>query len=553
VARLPRSIKQVGKRPTIVAGTAAVAALGLTFAIAQPSWGSGGAVAPAQPGSGGTVTLSGGGDGTATPIKHVVVIFNENISFDHYFGTYPNATNTDGTKFTAAPNTPAVNGLTTSLLTNNPNGVNPKRLSSTQPLTCDQGHGYSAEQKAYNSGLADKFPAFTGVESCSAPDVGVPGLVMDYYDGNTVTGLWNYAQNYAMSDNSYDTVYGPSTPGAINLISGQTHGGYAVTPAGVKTTDAGVVTNADANGVGTVIGDPDPAFDDCSNGSNHLVSTGKNIGDLLNAKNVSWGWFQGGFAPSTPATATTKAVCATTHTNVGGASIRDYSPHHNPFEYYASTANVHHTAPASVAEIGHAGPANHQYDLSYFYKAVDENNLPAVSYVKAAEYQDGHAGYSDPIDEQVNTVSVINALEKSKDWKSTAVVIAYDDSDGWYDHVAPPNVNSSTSVVNDALNGAGVCNTQSRVALGGYQDRCGYGPRTPLLVVSPYAKTNYVDHSVTDQTSILSFIETNWNTGTIGDNSFDTLAGSLNSMFDFSKRHSDRIILNPTTGAVVQD
>ena len=553
MARLPRTIKQVGKRPAVVAGTAAVAALGLTFAIAQPSWGSGNVVTPAAPGSGGLVTLSGGGDGTATPIKHVVVIFNENISFDHYFGTYPNAANTDGTKFVAKKNTPAVDGLTGALLTNNPNGVNPKRLSSSQPLTCDQGHGYLAEQKAYDNGLADKFPQFTGVESCSSPDVGVPGLVMDYYDGNTVTGLWNYAQNYAMSDNSYDTVFGPSTPGAVNLISGQTGGGYAVTAAGVKTTDAGVVADANASGIGTVIGDPDPAFDDCANTSDHLALTGKNVGDLLNAKGVSWGWFQGGFGATTPATATSKAVCSAAHANVGGASIRDYSPHHDPFEYYTSTANVHHTAPASVNEIGHSGQANHQYDLSYFYKALGDNKLPAVSFLKMSEYQDGHAGYSDPIDEQQGTVEAINALEKSKDWKSTAVVIAYDDSDGWYDHVAPPNANSSSSATNDGLNGAGACNTQSRAPLGGEQDRCGYGPRTPLLVISPYAKSNYVDHSVTDQTSILKFIEGNWGTGPIGGGSFDSVAGSLNSMFDFSKRTSDRVILDPKTGAVLRD
>src|SRR5689334_23872385 len=91
--------------------------------------------------------------GTATPIRHVVVIFNENISFDHYFGTYPNAANTDGTRFVAKKDTPAVDGLSTALLNNNPNGANPKRLSSSQPLTCDQGHGYLAEQKAYNNGL----------------------------------------------------------------------------------------------------------------------------------------------------------------------------------------------------------------------------------------------------------------------------------------------------------------------------------------------------------------------------------------------------------------
>jgi phospholipase C len=555
VATLPRSIKQATGRPAIIAGTAAAAALGLTFALAQPSWGSGAAAAPAQPGPGGSVLLGDGGSGSATttPIKHLVVLFNENVSFDHYFGTYPNAANTDGTKFSAKKNTPAVDGLTGALLNNNPNGVNPKRLASTQALTCDQGHGYGAEQKAYDNGLVDKFPANTGVESCSAPDQGVPGLVMDYYDGNTVTALWNYAQNYAMSDNSYGTVYGPSTPGAVNLISGQTHGGYAVTAAGVKTTDSAVVAGADTNGVGTVIRDPDPAFDDCANTGDHLVMTGRNIGDLLNAKGVSWGWFQGGFGATAAASTAGKAVCGQSHTNVGGATITDYSPHHNPFEYYASTANIHHTAPASLSEVGHGGQANHQYDLSYLYQAISADKLPAVSFVKQGEYQDGHAGYSDPTDEQHGVVTLINALEKSKDWKNTAVVVAYDDSDGWYDHVAPPNVNSSSDPATDALNGAGVCNTQSRVPLGGYQDRCGYGPRMPLLVISPYSKANYVDHSVTDQTSILKFVEDNWKTGAIGDNSFDSLAGSLNSMFDFGKHEADRIILDPASGAVLRD
>jgi phospholipase C len=173
--------------------------------------------------------------------------------------------------------------------------------------------------------------------------------------------------------------------------------------------------------------------------------------------------------------------------------------------------------------------------------------------VKQAEYQDGHAGYSDPLDEQQGVVSLVNALEKSKDWKNTAVVIAYDDSDGWADHVAPPNVNSSADPSTDALDGAGVCNSQSRIPLAGYQDRCGYGPRLPMLVISPFAKANYVDHSVTDQTSIINFIEANWKTGSIGDGSFDSVAGSLNPFFDFTKRHADRILLDPTTGAVTQD
>jgi phospholipase C len=490
-----------------------------------------------------------GNGSTATPIKHVVVIFQENVSFDHYFGTYPVAANTNGSKFVAKPGTPTVNGLSSALLNRNPNLGNPQRLSPAQALTCDQGHGYGAEQKAFDSGLMDKFVQYTNSESCGAPDTTAPNLVMDYYDGNTVTGLWNYAQNFAMSDNSYSTVFGPSTPGALNLVSGQTHGGYAVDPTGKKVTDAGVVSSPDANGIGTVINDPDPAFDDCANNKNHLAMTGTNVGDLLNQKNVSWGWFQGGFRPT--ATTAGKAVCGSTHKNIGGATQTDYNPHHQPFEYYQSTANPHHLPPTSVDAIGHADQANHQYDMSDFNVALNAGNLPAVSFLKAANYQDGHAGYSDPLDEQHFVVDTINTLQKSKDWSSTAVVIAYDDSDGWYDHAMPPITNSSHDPAADAFNGAGVCGNGT--PLGGFQDRCGYGPRQPLLVVSPYAKTNFVDHSITDQSSILKFIEDNWRTGQIGNGSFDAIAGPLDAMFNFSgEKRADTLILDPVTGQPVK-
>jgi len=490
---------------------------------------------------------------TATPIKHLVVIFDENVSFDHYFGTYPNAANTDGTKFTAAKHTPKVDGLTTKLLTKNPNLYNPNRLTPAQALTCDQDHGYGHEQLAYDNGKADQFVQHTEKDQCTGQPIlfGEPGLVMDYYDGNTVTGLWNYAQNYAMSDNSYDTVFGPSTPGAINLISGQTHGIFAVDPVThQKITDAFTVASPDANGVGTVINDPDPAWDDCSD-NNHTSTfalgamSGPNIGDLLNDKGVTWGWFQGGFKP-TGTNSAGYAVCGAAHSNVGGISAIDYSPHHNPFEYYQSTANPHHLAPSSVAAIGHTDQANHEYDLSDFDAAVAAHNLPSVSFLKAPEYQDGHAGYSDPLDEQTFLVNTINKLEKSPEWSSTAVVIAYDDSDGWYDHVSPTIVNGST----DAANDTALCGS-ARIAAQ-QQDRCGYGPRLPLLVISPWSKTNFVDHNRTDQSSILKFVEDNWSAGRIGGTSFDQTAGSINSMFDFHQRpDTDPLVLNPTTGAVV--
>lgn len=475
---------------------------------------------------------------TTTPIKHIVVIFQENVSFDHYFGTYPKAANPAGEPaFHARAGTPTVNGLNDFLLNHNLNSANPARIDRTQPLTCDQDHAYGAEQKAFDGGLMDKFVQFTDVESCGAPDISLPGLVMDYYDGNTVTAEWNYAQHFALNDNSYGTTFGPSTPGALNLISGQSHGASA--------------SSSVANG--TVLGDPNPALDDCSPPSvNNITMSGQNIGNLLNAIGVSWGWFQGGFRPS--AVNGGVATCGNKTANIGGAMIADYSPHHEPFQYYASTANPHHLSPTSTADIGtQADQANHNYDLQDFWAAAQAGNLPAVSFLKAKEAQDGHAGYSDPLDEQQFLVNTINALEKLPTWSSTVVIIAYDDSDGWYDHVLGPVVSQSADAANDALEGSNLCGTNST---GLYQDRCGYGPRLPLLVISPWAKQNFVDHTVTDQSSILRFIEDNWQTGQIGDDSFDAKAGTLSNMFDFG-RHGDEddrartLFLDPNTGLVI--
>ena len=486
---------------------------------------------------------------TATPIQHLVVIFQENVSFDHYFGTYPQAANTDGNPFHAATWTPSVNGLTPALLAYNPNSASPQRLTPAQALTCDQNHAYTAEQKALDGGLMDKFVQSTNNSNCSAPNYSAPGLVMDYYDGNTVTGLWNYAQRYAMSDNFYGTVFGPSTPGAINLVSGQTYGATGVDANGNVVTDPKVVGSPRPSGTGTDFGDQDPYYDACSNRAGTLLKmTGPSIGDELNAKGVTWGWFEGGFAP-TSTTSTGAPVCGATHTNIGGETVTDYIPHHEPFQYYASTANPDHTPPASLAEVGRGGQANHQYDLSWFFKALAGGNLPSVSFLKAAAYQDGHAGYSDPLDEQQFLVSTINAIQHSRYWRNTAIMITYDDTDGWYDHVMPPIINSSADPVTDALNGPGVCGNGT--PLGGFQDRCGYGERMPFLLISPYAKTDYVSNTTADQSSILAFIEDNWLGGQrISSSSYDNLAGSLNDMFSWDHPNFGPFLLNAATGEV---
>jgi len=467
---------------------------------------------------------------TATPIRHLVVIFQENVSFDHYFGTYPFAANPAGEpRFVARRGTPTVNGLLAAgLLDHNLNQVNPFRLDRSHAPTCDQGHNYRDEQRAFDGGNMDLFvqtvgngPGTDGTLTCAKTDV------MGYFDGNTVTAFWNYAQHFALSDNSFSTTFGPSSPGAINLISGDTTGA-------VPKNLAPVVLAFDVAS-GSLIGDAQPAFDKCSTRET-VQMTGKNIGDLLNAKGITWGWFQGGFRD-----------CTASHIGSDGKPKGDYIPHHEPFQYYLSTSNPNHLPPTSVALIGRQGDqANHQYDITDFWAAFNADNLPEVSFLKAPGFQDGHAGYSDPLAEQQFVVDIMNRLQNSSEWNDTAVVILYDDSDGWYDHQMSPIVSQSATAF-DGLNGPGLCGGPN-AATNPVQGRCGYGPRQPLLVISPFAKSNFVDHSITDLSSVTRFIEDNWLGGArIGGNSLDQQAGSLTNMFDFHG-HNDKLLLDPVTG-----
>jgi len=212
--------------------------------------------------------------------------------------------------------------------------------------------------------------------------------------------------------------------------------------------------------------------------------------------------------------------------------------------------------------------------------------MPAVSFLKAPADETGHPSTSNPLAEQTFLVDTINELMKTPEWKDMAIIITYDDSDGWYDHVMPPIISQSNDSANDALLGvehagndggntnvpstvtaaltAGLCGTPGT---GAPLDRCGYGPRLPLVVISPFAKENFVDHTLADQSSIIRFIEDNWQTGQIGasqSQSFDAVAGSLLNLFDFrdgrdSHRDRDRdhdfdrkLILDDQTGEIAR-
>jgi phospholipase C len=638
----------------------------------------GSVVLAAQPASAGASTTASPaqtdtrvtGPSTATPVKHVVVIFQENVSFDHYFGTYPHATNGDGQPFKASTATPAVDGLlpatseslpadmrhSDNLLVSNPNLSNPARLDSSPTglagdaggqLTCDQDHNYSDEQQSFDSGAMDRFVQSVGAGGGNTP-FGTPcnaNTVMDYYDGNTVTGLWNYAQHYAIGDNSYGTTFGPSAPGAINLVAGDTGSVDTAHLANSPSIATATKPNADLteDGLGgySLTSDAQPYYDDCST-RDAVALSGSNIGDELNVAGLSWGWFQGGFRPSTtyqealadvgsggqldstfvpdqfksffsnmenrPAHSSNQGLCNAVHpvgAGLGGAGQwgykDDYIAHHDPFQYYVSTANPHHlTIPtgsggqdtlAGLQQIGVDTQAyangvpqfntpNHQYDTSDFdqlLEAIDRHELsasalPAVSFLKASGYQDGHAGYSDPEDEQRFVAGEIDALMRSPDWKSTLVVVNWDDSDGWYDHAGSGVTNPSLSVADNLTNTSltvsstgtsGQCGgspqgtEETPFPLAGEQGRCGFGPRLPLVVVSPFAKHDAVDHNLSDQTSMINFVEYNWGLpGITG--SFDQALASkdasegvpfdLAGMLEFGGTANGKLLLNPVTG-----
>jgi phospholipase C len=369
---------------------------------------------------------------------------------------------------------------------------------------------------------------------------------------------------------------------------------------------------------------------------------GTNIGDELNAAGLSWGWFEGGFRPSAsyqegladvgasgqpdstfvpdqfksffanaenrPAHSSNQSLCSSVHpvgVGVGGTGQwgykDDYIPHHDPFQYYGSTANPHHlTIPtnssgqdtlAGLQEIGVDTQAyvngtpqfdtpNHQYDTSDFDQllaAITQHELPpaalpAVSFLKAPGYEDGHAAYSDPRDEQLFVASAIDALMRSPDWKNTAVIVNWDDSDGWYDHadsgvtnpsLSPADNLTNTSFTVSSTGTSGQCGDspqgtlETPFPLANEQGRCGLGPRLPLLVISPYAKKNAVAHDLSDQTSAMNLVEYNWRLPGIPGSFDQALAGrdasegipfDLAGMLELGAKRNGRLLLDPATG-----
>ncbi|ACB95243.1 acid phosphatase [Beijerinckia indica] len=441
-------------------------------------------------------------------IQNIVVIYAENRSFDHLYGNFPGVDglrdlkleqitqrDRDGSVLKELPViwggltgpgvTPAITEAQTAHLPNTtfkidaPDGFN----ASLSVMTRDLVHRFYQDQMQINGGKSDRYVAYA--------DSGA--LVMGYYDVSKLP-LWSVAQRYTLADHFFQGAFGGSFLNHLALICACT----PYYPNLNKSPAASRISAVEADGVtlklaanspaSALVGPPkfvndgaftpdfyavntmqppyqpsavkpatggDPRYADPSNASTLPPQTQKTIGDLLSAKGISWAWYSGAWQA--------------TLDGQNGATVPNFQYHHQPFNYFAAYA------PGTPERAEHLldGGLNGEE----FIKAIDAGKLPQVAFYKPQGNLNEHAGYTDVTSGDQHIADIIAHLEKSPQWGRMVVIVTYDENGGWWDHLAPPKA-----------------------------DRWGPGTRIPALIVSPFAKKNYVDHTPYDTTSIIRFI-----------------------------------------------
>ena len=243
---------------------------------------------------------------------------------------------------------------------------------------------------------------------------------------------------------------------------------------------------------------------------------------ISSAKGVSWAWFQGGFG---------KCVAGQPSQTNG------YSPHHDPFQYFTSTADLTHQW-AWDPQMDYPQANRHQRDLDVLYAALAGTKvngqvpeLPAISWVKAPTASDAHPGYSNPVSDDQFVADLVNRLKASPYWKDTALFVAFDETGGWWDHVAPPELSGAYAPWVAGSPNLGGCQYPGDGSACG---EGGLGPRMPVLVISPHARKHFVDHDQLETASLDQWVEWDYGLpalGVWGDR--DVNAGSLRGAFDF--------------------
>ncbi|WAS58070.1 acid phosphatase [Burkholderia ambifaria] len=464
-------------------------------------------------------------DALRRQVRHIVVIYAENRSFANLYGDFPgvrhplsevrpdDARQLDRDGKTPLPVLPKIWGglvpraqevdgkryaIAERDIDKLPNA--PFRIADTQgkPLpngviTRDLWHRFYQNQMQIAGGRNDQFAAWA--------DSG--GLVMGHYRNSADTlRLWNLARQYTLCDNFFMAAFGGSWLNHMFLISAQPpiypdahkhpHAAKLLSkvdgddPAGTRLTLAadspasaldgppkfavdGPLT-PDGYGVNTMappyqpsyVPPADPGNAAYADPADHRVIPPQGhatIGDRLSEKNVDWAWYSGAWQ------------YALEHRDTG--MVPDFQYHHQPFNYFANYA------PGTDARRKHLRDAGvgDEPSTNRFIADIDAGRLPAVTFYKPQGNLNMHAGYADVESGDRHIANVIEHIRRSPQWANTVIVMTHDENGGWWDHVAPP---------------AG--------------DRWGPGSRIPALVISPFAKKGYVDHTMYDTNSILRFI-----------------------------------------------
>lgn len=455
-------------------------------------------------------------------VKTVVVIFAENRSFNNLFANFPGVekplsaltaadyaqNDRDGTPLSVLP--PVWNGMvptsqqanhityqvdqTAPYMNNLPNAPFALLGPQGEPLpqgvvTRDLWHVFYQNQMQINGGKNDRFVAWA--------DSGA--LVMGHYSDSAYNlRLWKLAQEFVLCDNFFQGAFGGSFLNHQYLAAGrppfypdvadsvaktqiaQLQSADPADPrlqpkatspasalAGIPQFGASALT-PDGYGVNTMAPPywpsfnrdaTDPTLADATNPQTMVPQTHDNIGDLMTAKGLDWAWYAGGWQAAVDTTA-----------NTGFPSSPNFQAHHQPFNYFKSTA------PGTAARAAHLrdGGLGDLSSTNKFLADAEAGKLPALTFYKPQGNLNMHAGYADVDSGDRHIAHIVDSLRKSAQWENMVVVVTVDENGGWWDHVAPP--------------------------LG---DRWGPGTRIPALVISPFAKKGTVDHTVYDTGSIL--------------------------------------------------
>jgi phospholipase C len=377
----------------------------------------------------------------STPIQHLVVLLQENHSFDNYFGTYPGANGLPaGTKMPIDPGNPSAGYIV------------PWHIGNS--TITDLSHSSSTYAAQYNNGKMDSFVSALNARNQDGK------LSMGYYDGTDIPYYWNLADNYVLFDSFFSSAKDGSFANHMYWVAGVP----PVAPKGTKLSD--------------------------------VLANVPTIFDSLQSAGVSWKFYVQNYDPS--------ITYRTLGTSGNRSSQVIWVPLLN-FDRFIDNPTL----------------SSHIVDLSQYFIDLQDGTLPAVSYIipsGASEHPP-----SSLMSGQRFVKNILQELMRSYAWDSSAFLLAYDDWGGWYDHVNPIQV-----------------------------DQYGYGPRVPAILVSPYAKNHYIDHTVLDFTSILKFIEQNWNIAPLA--ARDSTANNFLDAFNFNQapRLPDFLPLNRVAAPVVK-